>query len=207
MNNGWGPVERDRSNGQNGAEDGRTLTLNGTRYTKGLGVHAYSEVRFVLGGQCSTFEAKVGVDDEVGSLGSVVFRVVVDGAERYTSRVMTGTAASEPVLVSVAGANVLALVVTDAGDGPAPRRLGRRSTALWDHIGPSWHICALTAGIRNQESGIRNQRQYPRCTSRASLESSGPMTVTGSAAFASRSRHGTRKLPPASCARSSAASA
>ena len=44
---------------------------------------------------------------------------MVDGIERYTSRVMTGTAASEPVLVSVAGANVLALVVTDAGDGPA----------------------------------------------------------------------------------------
>lgn len=119
VSNGWGPVERDRSNGENGAEDGQTLTLNGTRYTKGLGVHAYSEVRYALGGQCSTFEAKVGVDDEVGSLGSVVFRVVVDGAERYTSRVMTGTAASEPVLVSVTGANVLALVVTDAGDGPA----------------------------------------------------------------------------------------
>jgi alpha-galactosidase len=119
VNNGWGPVERDRSNGENSAEDGRTLTLNGTRYTKGLGVHAYSEVRYVIGGQCSTFEAKVGVDDEVGSLGRVVFRVFVDGAERYTSRVMTGAAASEPVLVSVAGANVLALVVTDAGDGPA----------------------------------------------------------------------------------------
>ena len=119
MNNGWGPVERDRSNGELGATDGRTLTLNGTRHTKGLGVHSYSEVRYVLNGQCSTFAAKVGVDDEVGSLGSVVFRVFVDGVERYTSRVMTGAAASEPVLVSVAGAGVLALVVTDGGDGPS----------------------------------------------------------------------------------------
>jgi alpha-galactosidase len=119
MNNGWGPVERDRSNGELDATDGRTLTLNGTRYTRGLGVHSYSEVRYALNGRCSTFEAKVGVDDEVGSLGSVVFRVFVDGVERYTSRVMTGAAASEPVLVSVAGAGVLALVVTDGGDGPS----------------------------------------------------------------------------------------
>jgi len=119
MNNGWGPVERDGSNGEIRAEDGRPLMINGTRYTKGLGVHAYSDVRYLLGGRCSTFEATVGVDDEVGSLGSVVFRVFVDGVERYTSRVMTGAAASEAVSVNVASANVLTLVVTDGGDGPA----------------------------------------------------------------------------------------
>jgi len=117
--NGWGPVERDRSNGELGTGDGGALMLDGTRYTKGLGVHPYSEVRYWLGGRCSTFEARVGVDDEVGALGSVVFRVFVDGVERYTSRVMTGAAASEPVLVSVTGAGMLALVVTDGGDGPS----------------------------------------------------------------------------------------
>jgi alpha-galactosidase len=118
MTNGWGAVERDRSNGELGAEDGRPLTLNGATYTKGLGVHSYSEVRYALNGQCSTFEAVIGVDDEVGSLGSVVFHVVVDGIERYTSGVLTGASASQPVLVSLAGAGELGLVVTDAGDGP-----------------------------------------------------------------------------------------
>ena len=40
MINGWGPAERDRSNGELGASDGATLTLNGVTYAKGLGVHA-----------------------------------------------------------------------------------------------------------------------------------------------------------------------
>ncbi|MCP9934484.1 NPCBM/NEW2 domain-containing protein, partial [Cyanobium sp. Candia 9D4] len=34
--NGWGPYERDRSNGEDGATDGGTLTINGTTYAKGL---------------------------------------------------------------------------------------------------------------------------------------------------------------------------
>ncbi len=117
--NGWGPVEPDRSNGELGANDGGTLTLEGVSYAKGLGVHAYSDVRYALTGQCSTFEAVVGIDDEVGALGSVVFRVFVDGIERYTSGVMTGSTASATVLVNLVGASELALVVTDGGDGPS----------------------------------------------------------------------------------------
>lgn len=117
MINGWGSAERDRSNGELGANDGGTLSVNGATYAKGLGVHSYSEVRYMLNGQCSTFEASVGVDDEVGSRGSVVFHVVVDGVERYTSGVITGVSVSQPVLVSVSGARELTLVVTDAGDG------------------------------------------------------------------------------------------
>ena len=118
VTNGFGPVERDRANGEDRAGDGVPLILNGTKYTKGLGVHAYSEIRFALNGQCSVFEANVGIDDEVGSRGSVVFHVLVDGIERYTSNVMTGAGAAETVLVSLAGASALALIVTDAGDGP-----------------------------------------------------------------------------------------
>src|SRR4030095_6410355 len=37
--NGWGPIERDKSNGEQAAGDGRTITLNGSTYAKGLGVH------------------------------------------------------------------------------------------------------------------------------------------------------------------------
>jgi hypothetical protein len=78
--NGWGPVEKDRSNGETGATDGRTITLNGTTHAKGLGVHASSDVRYDLNGAYSTFISDVGVDDEVGSRGSVVFQVYADGA-------------------------------------------------------------------------------------------------------------------------------
>jgi hypothetical protein len=116
--NGWGPVERDRSNGDLGAADGLTLTLNGTTFAKGLGAHAFSDVQYALGGSCSTFNATVGVDDEVGTLGSVVFQVFVDGVLRFDSGTMTGTTASRLVSVSLAGATQLRLVVTDGGDGP-----------------------------------------------------------------------------------------
>jgi len=119
--NGWGPIERDRSNGELGATDGLTLTLNGTTFAKGLGVHALSDVSYALTGSCSTrtFNATIGVDDEVGSLGSVVFQVYVDNILRFTSPTLTGASASSPVSVSLTGASQLRLVVTDAGDGPS----------------------------------------------------------------------------------------
>jgi alpha-galactosidase len=73
--NGWGPVKLDRSNGEHESGDGRTLTVNGATYPKGLGVHANSEIRYALAGRCTSMTATVGVDDEVGSLGSVLFEI------------------------------------------------------------------------------------------------------------------------------------
>ena len=117
--NGWGPAEKDRSNGEAAAGDGRALTLNGTVYGKGLGVHAASEVTYGLAGACSGFTAQVGVDDEVASGGSVVFQVWADGAKLYDSGPMTAATATKAVSVALAGKGQLRLVVTDGGDGPA----------------------------------------------------------------------------------------
>ena len=38
--NGWGPVEKDMSNGEQAAGDGHPITLRGAVYAKGLGAHA-----------------------------------------------------------------------------------------------------------------------------------------------------------------------
>jgi glucose/arabinose dehydrogenase len=114
--NGWGPVEKDRSNGEAGAGDGATLTLNGTTYAKGLGVHAVSDVRYAISG-CSRFKASVGVDDEVGSLGSVVFEVYAGASKVFDSGTMTGSSATQAVDVSIAGASELRLVVTAGAGG------------------------------------------------------------------------------------------
>ena len=38
--NGWGPYEKDMSNGEQAAGDGGPLTIRGVVYAKGLGVHA-----------------------------------------------------------------------------------------------------------------------------------------------------------------------
>jgi hypothetical protein len=116
--NGHGPVERDRSNGEDGLGDGGVLRLNGVTFAKGLGAHAPSEVEVsVL--SCSRFRATVGVDDEVGVNGSVVFQVFGDGVKLWESAVLSGASASVPVDVDVSGRGVLRLVVTEAGNGGA----------------------------------------------------------------------------------------
>lgn len=115
--NGWGPYERDRSNGENGANDGNTITLSGATYSKGLGVHAASELRYALGDQYQSFVADVGVDDEVGAAGSIVFQVFADGNKIYDSTTMTGATATKQVNVSVVGKNEIRLIVTDSGNG------------------------------------------------------------------------------------------
>ncbi len=114
---GWGPVERDKSSGDQEAGDGKAMTLNGTTYAKGLGVHAASEVAFDLGGRYATFRSEIGVDDEVGGRGSVVFQVWADGQKLYDSGVMTGDTPTKAVSVRVAGKRRLQLIVTDGGDG------------------------------------------------------------------------------------------
>jgi hypothetical protein len=115
--NGWGPPERDRSNGETGAVDGNLITLNGVKYTKGLGVHALSDLSFALNGQYTQFLTDVGIDDEKGSAGSVVFQVYGDGTKLYDSGVMTGASVTKTVTLNIAGVQTLRLVVTDAGNG------------------------------------------------------------------------------------------
>ena len=114
--NGWGPVERDSSNGEQASSDGNTMTIGGVEYEKGLGVHAPSEVTYYLGGKFSKFTADIGVDDEVGDRGSVVFQVWADDEKVYESDVVTGSDAAEKVNVDISGAEELKLVVTDGGD-------------------------------------------------------------------------------------------
>lgn len=115
--NGFGPVEKNTSNGEDQPNDGVAMMIGGVPYAKGLGVHAASKVTVAIGGQYKTFLSDVGVDDEVGANGTVVFRVVVDGAEVYNSMTMTGNDVAKQVNVDVTGKNTLELFVDDAGDG------------------------------------------------------------------------------------------
>ncbi|NOT59384.1 MAG: hypothetical protein HOP19_04070, partial [Acidobacteria bacterium] len=114
--NGWGTYERNRSNGEQNSADGRTITLNGVAYAKGLGVHAASDLRFNLNGEYQTFLSDIGLDDEVGNNGSVVFQVWADGAKLYDSGLMKGSAATKRFTLDVAGKRELRLVVTNGGD-------------------------------------------------------------------------------------------
>jgi alpha-galactosidase len=115
--NGWGPAERNRSNGEQAAGDGRTLTINGTTFANGIGVHADSAVHVWLGRACSQFTASVGVDDEVTTTGSVRFAVYGDGRLLGYSDVKTTTAGPSTLTVSTTGYSTLELRVTDGRNG------------------------------------------------------------------------------------------
>ncbi|HEY9333455.1 MAG TPA: NPCBM/NEW2 domain-containing protein, partial [Kribbella sp.] len=115
--NGWGPVERDHSNGEDAAGDGGPITLDGVQYAKGLGAHAPSSVSVRLGGNCTSFTSKLGIDDEMEDRGKVTFKVLTDGTAKYTSDQLTGTSPTATTTVDVTGAQTLTLQVTDGGDG------------------------------------------------------------------------------------------
>ena len=113
---GFGPVSLDRSNGESAANDGNPITLNGAAFAKGLGVHAPSSIEFRPGGRCSRFTASVGVDDEVGSNGSVIFQVWGDGNLLAQSGVLTGSSATANLSVDITGRTDLRLTVAGGID-------------------------------------------------------------------------------------------
>ncbi|MFF9348999.1 NPCBM/NEW2 domain-containing protein [Streptomyces sp. NPDC014734] len=115
--NGWGPVERDTSNGESAAGDGNPLTIGGTVFAKGLGVHADSAVEFYTGGACRTVTARVGLDDEEGAGGTVAFEVLADGTRVASTGVLTNAMPARALTAEVSGAQVVRLTVTDGGDG------------------------------------------------------------------------------------------
>ena len=115
--NGWGPVERDRSNGDTGPADGGPIVIGGRAFDKGLGTHAPAKVRFYLGGRCTNFTAFVGVDDVQATRGSVEFAVVADGVERARSPVLRAADAAYELSADLTGARYVDLVAGDAGDG------------------------------------------------------------------------------------------
>jgi hypothetical protein len=122
--NGYGPYEKDRSGGEEGANDGIPIKIGRITYEKGLGVHPFSDLTFAINTQYEKFHAVVGVDDELlindcapRWPGSVVFQVFVDGAKMYDSGVVSVWSPAKTVEVDVRDKSTLRLVVNDAGDG------------------------------------------------------------------------------------------
>ncbi|ONI79205.1 alpha-galactosidase [Actinosynnema sp. ALI-1.44] len=117
---GYGPVERDMSNGAWKPKDGKPLTINGNVYAKGMGAHAPTEIVYYLGGRCSAVTSIVGIDDDrndANKVGSASFEIWADGTKVADSGVRTWR--DDPISISGAlrGAKFLRLVVTDGGDG------------------------------------------------------------------------------------------
>ncbi|NBE50876.1 endo-alpha-N-acetylgalactosaminidase family protein [Streptomyces boluensis] len=115
--NGWGPVERDLSNGGTGSGDGTPLKIGSVSYEKGLGTHAPAKIRYYLGGKCTSFTAEVGVDEAQPTRGSVQFGVTADGTSKAESPVLRATDPAHSLTADVTGAKYVELLVGDGGDG------------------------------------------------------------------------------------------
>ncbi len=98
--------------------DGGLLTLGGKVYEKGLGAHAYSLLQVPVGGNALSFEATVGIDDEMKDRrqSSVVFNIYGDGKLLATSGLLKRKKRTADLKVDLRGVNVVGLEITDGGD-------------------------------------------------------------------------------------------
>jgi hypothetical protein len=98
---------------------GRDLRLGGSTYSRGLGMHADSRLRFDLGGSYRRFSALVGLDDRDGRGGQVRLRVRIDGkvvAEVGKAGLLTHADGPQWVNVDLNKARELTLEVVGAPD-------------------------------------------------------------------------------------------
>ncbi len=122
---------------------GKPLTIGGTVYKKGLGLHANSEAIYSLDGKYTRFRAVVGIDDEVGSnKADTIYRVyvTVKGEEKLIYEKNVTNNVIERIDLSVRGAEKLRLV-TDSN--------GRNSN---DHT--NWADARLIGAERSMTNGI-----------------------------------------------------
>jgi len=95
--------------------DGHPLRLAGQGYDRGLGTQSRTLLAYRLLPGDSRFQALVGLDDRAGPLGSVVFRVLVDGKERFVTPPMSVRDTPKPIDIDLAGAKVL-ILLTEFGE-------------------------------------------------------------------------------------------
>jgi hypothetical protein len=144
--NGWGPYERNMSNGGNRANDGRTLSIRGKTFAKGLGAHAASNINYTLPGTQTTFSATIGLDDEaaVAPDGTVRFSVWGNGVQLYKSPVLNRSSAPLPITVNIAHVTKLSLRVDNGGDNTyydhadwADAKVGVTATSTTTSVAPT----------------------------------------------------------------------
>lgn len=95
----------DRSNAGPGFE------LGGRHFDRGIGMVPRTRLTYDLGGRFDVFEAVIGIDDRGGPEAHAVFRVFVDGEQRFESAPMTRGKAPEPLRIPLERARSLALEV------------------------------------------------------------------------------------------------
>jgi hypothetical protein len=93
----------------------RPMRIGTESFERGIGVHSRSTLVYTLPEGYHKLAATIGIDEAVGSLGSVVFRVLADGREVFSSEPVRGPDEPRDILVPIDGSRELQLVV-DYGD-------------------------------------------------------------------------------------------
>ena len=96
---------------------GKGIVVNGQSYKKGIGAKSGSEIVYKLDGSWDKLSGHVGMDDEVGDGGSVMFRVYADGKVIFESPEQTGKSIKQLMELQIKGVKELRLVLLDLGDG------------------------------------------------------------------------------------------
>jgi hypothetical protein len=162
---GWGTLQ------DNASIKGNAITLRGTTYASGLGVHASSTVTFALGGQYGTFLSDVGIDDETNGQGAADFQVWGDGILLYDSGDLTGTSSVAHVSVNVTGVQTLTLIASP----------GVAGTIDYDHA--DWAGARLVAAVATttttSSTPTTTTTMTPTTTATATTTSTPTATSTG----------------------------
>lgn len=89
---------------------GGRLRNGGRVHLKGIGMHTASRLTFAPPEGARLFQASLAVDDLAAELGSVRFRLFVDGGQKYVSPTIRGGDAPLPIELDVRGASRVDLV-------------------------------------------------------------------------------------------------
>lgn len=176
--NFWGPAERDQSNGEQAAGDGNPIRLDGVAYSKGVGVHAYSEISVRLDGLYGRFLSDIGLDDERDGLcGDVHFEVDLDGVNAFVSGNFIDSTPTGSIDLDVNNVTIMTLKVADnsvtCGDHadwadarlvpialPGYRYYRFRQTRLRDDLGANAiqlsELSLFRLGVRQNASAVLN---------------------------------------------------
>jgi hypothetical protein len=107
----YGKLERNQSVWR------KPMVIAGRSFSRGLGAHANSLIRYDLSDEkFKTFRATVGRDEHAGD-GKLVFQVFLDGKKAFDSGPMTRDTPGKVIDLRIEGVRVLELRANDGGDG------------------------------------------------------------------------------------------
>ncbi len=102
------------------------MRIAGTTYSEGFGIlGAPAQIAYRLDGQCSTFTAKIGVDDSGAVPGAVSFQVWGDGRMLFDSGILQKGSYAQDISVDVSNVAMLRLIVIGHTGGQIQNQTGR----------------------------------------------------------------------------------